>query len=121
MQEYTQSSSVLDFLGRFNAMLDGCERLAAKPFNTEINVTVDDIEIEARGSTTLGQRYLALRKLLETKDMMIEHLVEERDSLQQELQVLDYPVAWEASKTLKLLLVPTSGNEHPYVGGACCM
>ena len=57
--------------------LDMLVLVAAKPFNTEINVTVDDIEIEARGSTTLGQRYLALRKLLETKDMMIEHLVEE--------------------------------------------
>ena len=56
-----------------------------QPFKEEIEVDADDLPQEARAYTELLEEHAALSKLLSVKDEMIEHLLQERATLQAQM------------------------------------
>ncbi len=77
-----------EFIGRFRAMYDKCDRLARRPPPAPADADPAAFEKEAKALTNASAERDALKRILEAKDAMIWRLVEERRALAEELRAL---------------------------------
>ncbi|ACO66974.1 predicted protein [Micromonas commoda] len=77
-----------EFLGRYRAMYDACDRLARRPLPEPADVDASDFEREARLYTAAVKERDALSRLLEVKDNMIWSLLDQRREMQEEIDNL---------------------------------
>ena len=77
-----------EFIGRYRAMYDKCDRLARRPPPAPADADPAAFEKEVKALTNAAAERDALKRILEAKDAMIWRLVEDRRALTEELRAL---------------------------------